>query len=146
MPSVIHINKQGRVIYSGNDVPLYGFARKPVPDGFDPAKVYRWLPADPAEPLGNGVVQEIPVPQTVPPQVTPRQIRLALVDAGLDPDAITAALDLIEDDVTRKKARIEWEYASVINRRHPLIAQLAAIEKMPEEQVDALFQAAAAFQ
>lgn len=68
--------------------------------------------------------------------VTQRQFRLSLLQVGIDPDNITKML------ANDKAALIEWNYATVIDRQHPLVDQLgAALNKTPQE-VDALFAVA----
>ena len=84
--------------------------------------------------------EEPPVPQSV----TPRQIRLALIDRGIMPEQITAMLSGIEDTVLRAKALAEWEFASEVKRTHPLIAQLAGALEFGAEDVDDVFRKAKA--
>ena len=84
-------------------------------------------------------------PATVPVvvSITPRQMRLALIDIGVMPNQITSALAAIPDAQARAKALAEWEFAGAILRTHPLIPGLCAAFGMSEAQVDALFAAAA---
>jgi hypothetical protein len=76
----------------------------------------------------------IPAPQ----QVSMRQARLALLGAGLL-DSVDAAIAAIPDELQRKAAQIEWEYAAFVERDSPLIQQLAPALGMTEEQMDQLF-------
>jgi hypothetical protein len=85
-----------------------------------------------------------PEPEPVPQQVTPRQIRLALIDRGIMPEQITQMLSGIEDEVLRAKSLAEWEFASVVKRNHPLIAQLAGALEFGAEDVDDVFREAKA--
>ena len=80
----------------------------------------------------------------VPESVTPRQIRLALIDRGIMPEQITQMLSGIEDTVLRAKALAEWEFASEVKRTHPLIAQLAGALEFGAEDVDEVFRKAKA--
>lgn len=73
--------------------------------------------------------------------ITPRQLRLALLQIGITPDMVTAAIDQM-DEPTKTAAQIEWEYALEVKRDHPLIDQLAAAFDKTAEDVDALFLAA----
>lgn len=82
-----------------------------------------------------------PLPVPVPVKVTKRQMRIALLKAGLDVDAQIAALPAGED---RAILEIEWQHADYIHRRHPMVEQLAASLGMTAEQTDDLFRAAAA--
>jgi len=73
----------------------------------------------------------------VPASITPRQLRLALVGAGISLDAIAAALS--GNDL----ALIEWEYSSEFRRDHPMVAAIGAQLGMDGDQIDALFIQAA---
>lgn len=68
-----------------------------------------------------------------PGEVTPRQIRLAMLQAGLDLVAITAMLS------QNQAAFIEWEYAEVIRRDHPLVIQMGEALNISADQIDNLF-------
>jgi len=76
----------------------------------------------------------------LPSVVTARQIRLALLDAGLLDSVQTAFADLAEPMKT--KAQIEWEYATEIEKYSPLIQKLYPKLGLTEEQLDDLFVAA----
>lgn len=71
-----------------------------------------------------------------PGVVSPRQLRLAMIEAGID----LAAIDHII--AGNRTAEIEWEYATEINRSHVLLNQLADMMGLTTEQVDAVFAAA----
>jgi hypothetical protein len=79
----------------------------------------------------------------VPQMVTMRQGRLALLGAGLL-DQVDAALAAIPDATQRRAAQIEWEYAQTIDRPSAWVANLSAALSLTDEQLDALFVAAAA--
>ncbi len=83
---------------------------------------------------------DLPTPTVagIPTRVTMRQARLALLGAGLL-DAVSAAVAS-----AGQAAQIEWEYAAVVERNYGLIPAMAAALGMKDEQVDALFVAAAA--
>lgn len=74
-----------------------------------------------------------PIPQTV----TPRQARLALLDAGLL-DQVQAAID-----AAGGSTQITWEYATEINRSDALVVQIGASLNLTDAQIDALFTQAA---
>ncbi len=76
------------------------------------------------------------------PPVSPRQLRLALLQIGITPADVEQAINQL-DEPHRTAAMIEWEYALEIKRDHPLIATLAEIWNQTEADVDALFLAAA---
>ena len=57
-----------------------------------------------------------------------------------------ATAHLPESDPQRIAARqadIWWEYGQVVERRHPLLIQFASTISMEDQQIDALFIAAA---
>lgn len=72
-----------------------------------------------------------------PGSVTARQIRLALIDAGIDLDQIAALL------ADNPAALVEWEYAATIERDHPLVLALGGALQLDSEDVSDLFAAAA---
>lgn len=78
-----------------------------------------------------------PEPAPIEPEkridvVTMRQARLALLAAGL--------LDEVDAIVSQDPAaKIEWEYATTVERSHPLIALL----NLEDEVIDQLFELAA---
>ncbi len=74
--------------------------------------------------------------------VTQRQFRLALLHAGIEPSAIDAMIAQIKGPLTRESAKIEWEWASTIDRANPLVAGLAAVMGKTDEDIDQLFAAA----
>lgn len=85
------------------------------------------LPADPAVPY-------------VPAEVTMRQARLALLQAGKLAD-VDAAINALSEP-QKSAARIEWEYSGTVRRRQPLVLALAPALGLTEAQLDALFVAA----
>lgn len=80
-----------------------------------------------------------PVP--IPQQVTMRQARLALLGAGLLAGVDAAIDSLPEPD--RTAAKIDWEYAAVVQRDSGLVPAMGAALGMTEAQIDALFVEAA---
>jgi len=77
----------------------------------------------------------------LPRVATARQIRLALLDAGLLDSVQNLFTDLVEP--LKTKAQIEWEYATEIDKNSPLIQKLYPKLGLTEEQLDDLFVAAA---
>lgn len=73
----------------------------------------------------------------VPQQVTMRQARLALLNAGLldDVEVVIAAAG--------REAQLEWEYASVVERSNLVIAIVQQQQGVTDEQIDDLFREAA---
>lgn len=77
----------------------------------------------------------------VPGAVTMRQARLALLGAGLL-SSVGAAIDALAEPA-KSAARIEWEYSNEVQRHNGFVAQLGPALGLTEEQLDALFIAAA---
>ena len=77
----------------------------------------------------------------VPQEVTMRQARLALLNAGLL-DAAQGVIDALPMP-QRRAAQIEWEYALSVRRDHPLIALMISEGLATAAQVDGLFVSAA---
>jgi hypothetical protein len=78
-----------------------------------------------------------PPAKPIPQEVTPRQFQLALLQVGISPAAIRQALQ------GNEAALIEWDKALSINRKHPLVDQMAAMLGKSSADVDAIFQLAA---
>jgi hypothetical protein len=87
----------------------------------------------------DSVIPDPPPPPPGPPTinaVTPRQARLALLDAGLLPQINMMIRGA--DEVTQ----ITWDYATVISREDPLIASIGSALSLTDAQIDALFDRA----
>lgn len=87
----------------------------------------------------------VPVPVVAPPvprSVTMRQARLALLGAGML-DAVNQAIAGMAGD-QGQAARIEWEYSQEVQRHRGLVAAMAQILSLSEQQLDDLFITAAA--
>lgn len=80
---------------------------------------------------------DIVLPGNVPQEVTIRQAKLALLQFGL----LSTVDNLIANmpGVQGRAARIEWEYASVINRTSPLVNSMIPVLGLTEQQLDNLF-------
>ncbi|MFN4124431.1 hypothetical protein [Pannonibacter indicus] len=113
--------------------PADGFIRKFVDGG--------WL----LEAVPEPEPQPEPEPETPAPlpPLTVRQFRLGLLDAGMTPAHVDDVIAQIEDEASRIRAQIEWEYASQFQRTHPLVATLSAALGLTPEQVDSMWAAAA---
>ena len=72
----------------------------------------------------------------VPQQVTMRQARLALLNAGLldDVEVVIAAAG--------RAAQLEWEYAAMVDRSNPAVAIVQQQQGMTDAQIDDLFREA----
>lgn len=78
-----------------------------------------------------------PKPVTVPSTITPRQARLALLQAGLLSQVETAITSL--ESPAKESAQIEWEYATSIERDSEWINQLGGALNLDSEGIDTLF-------
>jgi hypothetical protein len=123
------LNSEGRVIT---------FVRDDVPSGWQPPEGTTAVP-DTELPEGWGRVEE---PDPVPSQVSARQIRLWLVQAGVSMATVEAAIDSIEDAVIRESVRVEWEYAPHVERTHAWLVPMAAALGFTEQQIDQAFREA----
>ena len=87
--------------------------------------------------LAEATATQATMPPTILTEVSMRQARLALNQAGLltTVDAAVAALN--DPAVT-----IEWEYAATVDRHSPMVALLAGELGLSEGQLDTLFAAA----
>ena len=73
----------------------------------------------------------------MPQQVTMRQARLALLNAGLldDVEVVIAAAG--------REAQLEWEYAAVVERSNSAVAIVQQQKALTDAQIDDLFREAA---
>ena len=80
-------------------------------------------------------------PAVIPTVVTMRQARLAMLDAGI----LTSVSDVIAamTGPTGEAARIEWEYATSVDRGSALVTGLSASLNLTSVQLDSLFTTAA---
>ena len=78
----------------------------------------------------------------VPPSVTMRQARLALLGAGLLA-GVDAAIDSLPNP-QKEVARIEWEYAAEVQRSSGLVPMMGVALGLDDAALDALFVAAVA--
>lgn len=77
----------------------------------------------------------------VPSEVTMRQARLALHQAGFL-STVEAAINAMPEP-PRTAARIEWDYSNAIQRDNQFVSQLGAILGLSSSQLDELFILAA---
>jgi hypothetical protein len=107
----------------------------------DNPKKNKWalLPEKPANDYywNNGVWTQYQ--QSVPESVSARQIRLWLINNGIQLTQVENAINSIEDPITRETIKVEWEYAPYVERNHPMLAPLAQALGLTENQVDTAF-------
>jgi hypothetical protein len=74
----------------------------------------------------------------VPTEVTPRQIKQALVLNGVTLASIEAALDTLSEP-TKSLAKIEWEYSISFHRNRALVNQMGQMLGWTSQQLDDLW-------
>lgn len=102
------------------------------PANSDYAEFLRWVDE------GN---EPQPYVAPAPSVVTMRQARLALLGAGLLA-SVDAAIDSLPSP-QKEAARIEWEYATEVQRSSGLVSMMGAALGLDDAGLDALFVAAA---
>jgi len=117
-------------------------------EDYDPGEDYQIVPIN-DNPVEIGATYDgqtftppAPPPASVPETVSPRQARLALLGIGML-SAVEQALAAIPG-AEGAAARIDWEYATEVQRKSPLIAALGPALGLTAEQIDDLFRAAVA--
>jgi response regulator RpfG family c-di-GMP phosphodiesterase len=71
--------------------------------------------------------------------VTMAQARKALILGGVSITAVNAAIAAIVDPVERQLAETDWEYSTTVRRDSALVASLAPLLGLTDEQIDELF-------
>ena len=140
--------------------PVEGYERHPVTDeqwkqsdqskqqGYYNGEILDWI-APPEAPEGKEAVwdgatwqlQVLP-PPPAPESLTMRQAKLVLLHAGLLQAVEQAIANM--PGVAGEAARIEWEYATFIERSNPLFALLSASLGLTDTAIDDLFRQGAA--
>ena len=72
------------------------------------------------------------------PDVTPRQIRQALILSGVSMESIDTALNSMPEP-TRSLAKTEWEYSIAFKRNRDLVNQVGVMLGWTSEQLDDLW-------
>ena len=76
--------------------------------------------------------------------ISPTALRLTLIEAGIMPAQVDAAIAAIPDEIERARSSTMWEYATEYHRDHPLIEQLGAAFGLTPAAIDALWRQAQA--
>lgn len=76
---------------------------------------------------------------SVPSRISPRQIRLWLIENGFSLISIDSIIDSISDNMLKEKTKIEWEFSPYVERNHPMINTLGAVLGLTSEQIDQAF-------
>ena len=92
---------------------------------------------------GLKLINNLPyVSNNCPIAVSPRQLRLALINKGVSLDSILNAINSIPDATSKASALIEWEYSTEFRRTHPLVQSIAAVLVLTEQEIDDIFKLA----
>ena len=76
-------------------------------------------------------------------EITPKQLRLVLLENGINAKAVETAIASIPDETTRKIAEIEWNYATGYGRNNESLIMIATdLLGLDAQQIDAMWQAA----
>ena len=76
-------------------------------------------------------------------EITPKQLRLVLLENGINAKAVEAAIETIADETTREVAEIEWFYATGYQRNNANLIMIATdLLGLDALKIDAMWQAA----
>jgi PAS domain-containing protein len=116
----------------------------PIKEGEQPAQGYfvasRKLVDKDLRPVWKNTFAKTAEPE-VPEEVTMRQAKIVLSRAGRFAQA-NAALESMSGQ-QGEEARIEWQYATVLRRDHPLVIGIGQALGMDDTTIDTLFREAA---
>jgi hypothetical protein len=102
----------------------------------------QWLTDNPDFPIQPYIPATADEIRASMPSLTARQLRLGLLNAGISPSQVTAAIDAIPAGLDKDKAQIEWGYATTLSRSHHLIETIGSVLGLVDEQIDAMWMAA----
>lgn len=77
------------------------------------------------------------------PPLSPRQLRLMMLQIGLTDADVEAQIAAIPDPTERAAASIEWQWATRYDRTHPLVATLATALEFTDAELNSLWSYAA---
>lgn len=106
--------------------------------GLNPT-IREWLLNNPEFPKDPYVPPTIEEERSSMPQLSARQFRLGLVAGGIHTSQVDFAINQMVDGPEKNIAQIEWEYATVFARTHPLIDTLSAALGLTPEAVDTMW-------
>lgn len=78
-------------------------------------------------------------PVNIIPDVTPRQIRQALILSGVTMAQITDALNSLSEPI-KSLANAEWEYSNAFDRKRPLVEAVGQMLGWTSQQLDDLWK------
>jgi hypothetical protein len=83
------------------------------------------------------IIEVIPVKE----DVSPRQLRLALLSAGITEAMIDGAIALLESP-TKEQAQIAWKYSLSYKRSESAVAVIGTLAGLTSDQLDGLWDLA----
>ena len=76
-------------------------------------------------------------------EITPKQLRLVLLENGINAKAVETAIASIPDETTREIAEIEWNYATGYGRNNENLIMIATdLLGFDDLKIDAMWQSA----
>lgn len=128
----INHNQQGQAFEVGDDF----FVKYP-----DPIETYNVVIGEGED--GQPTIElKSNIAKTVPQELSPRQVRLAMLGAGLDLSQIDTMIDGL-DEPQRSQVKIMWEYSTVFLRSDPILNGFAEQLGLSQDDLDNLFIAGA---
>ncbi|AFL52833.1 hypothetical protein ABIE78_001277 [Sinorhizobium fredii] len=104
--------------------------------------IRKWLAENPNFPIQSHTPPAAEQIRASMLSLSARQLRLGLVDAGISPTQVTAAIDAMPDGQEKDRAQIEWEYATSFSRLHPLTTMVGRALGLTDMQIDAMWTVA----
>lgn len=102
----------------------------------------QWLAENPSFPVQPHLPPTVEDFRASLPPLSARQLRLGLVDAGISPNQITAAIGSMSPGIDKNKAQIEWEYTPIFDRSHHLIDTIGSLLGLTDAELDAVWMVA----
>ena len=76
-------------------------------------------------------------------EITPKQLRLVLLENGINAKAVETAIAAIENETIREVAMIEWQYATGYQRNNANLIMIATdLLGFDDLKIDAMWQSA----
>ncbi|UOO90270.1 hypothetical protein LVJ82_04595 [Vitreoscilla massiliensis] len=76
-------------------------------------------------------------------EITPKQLRMVLLENGVNSKAVETAIAAIEDETIREVAMIEWQYATGYQRNNANLIMIATeLLGFDDLKIDAMWQSA----
>ena len=127
-----HLNNGGRIEFGGDD-----FVFMPTP----PDAYHAWNDATQAWETNTALqAKKLMDWRNNLAEITPKQLRLVLLENGINSIKVEAAIASIENETTREVASIEWNYATGYKRTNENLVMIATeLLGLTEEQIDAMW-------